>query len=94
MAGLDDYTGTFNDKLDQYLASEGNSGNLNDKLNTSADYSGNVGQKLSQYFLLGVPAGWDPKTWAGYATGGDYETDWESMETGESYERSWQQLQS
>ena len=59
MAGLDDYSGTFNDKLDQYLSSLGLTGTLNDKINDSSDYSGNVDQKLMQYYLYGVPVGSD-----------------------------------
>ena len=60
MAGLGDYTGTFNDKLCEYLGDQGLSGTLNDKL---ADYTGldalinepNVGQKLQYIYINGVP---------------------------------------
>lgn len=51
MAGLDDYSGSFNDKLDQYLASLGLTGDLNDKLYSFTGYEGNVGQKLTAFYL-------------------------------------------
>jgi hypothetical protein len=178
MAGLDDYTGSFNDKLDQYLASLGLTGTLNDKLDQFTGYEGNVGQKLQAFYLglvsfappapenlvtsditasaitltwdevaeadhyetyldgslvddavvttsyeytgldadttyiLGVktvdaddlkstlstisettePDETDPKTWAGYASGGVIPKTWADMETGGDYEQTWADL--
>lgn len=68
MAGLDDYSGSFNDKLDQYLASLGLTGDLNDKLYSFTGYEGNVGQKLTAFYLGLVTFG--PATPTNLATSG------------------------
>ena len=68
MAGLNDYTGTFNDKLDQYLASLELTGTLNDKLEAFTGYEGNTGQKLTAFYLGLVTFG--PATPTNLATSG------------------------